>query len=832
MAAKKQKKTRAKKSEAPAKRGFQLSEKTQVYLALAFMFIFLLILLKPLAIDHLSPQGVDVLGSIAKMHSIREYKQQTGEQALFNPNLFSGMPIYHRLSPKAFSLDNLIAKLSRLFHAVFWYYFLGALGGFLLFRYLGMSPLMSLVGGLLFVLMPHYKSLYTEGHMAKLKALMYLPWVFLTFKYLLQKKNLLGMALFALAFGLQIRTQHYQIVFYTGLMVFALGVYPVIKNLREKDWSAAGKTVGLSLLALVLAVTMAAQPLFLAKEYLPYSKRGKTTVDVATAKGSTKQSTGVSFEYATQWSTHPSEIFSWLLPHFYGGMSGEYYDGSKFPQLKNQQIPGYWGHMPFTQSYEYMGVILLMLALIGLISHWRDSTIKSLFFLFIVLVLLSFGHYFRTFYSLFFNYFPFFNKFRTPMMSVTVSYFIIVLFAVYGLKYLIELAGQNVDWKKQKLVLYTLGGFALLGVILWLYGLGAAFTRPGEAYQGDTLEIIKQIRQEFYQRDIIRYFLLLALSGAAIFAYLKRKLPAVALIVILGGLQIADSLQVQSRVKPQYTDLEKLEHRYFRPNAIDHFLKSDKDLFRIFPAGKLFSDNRWVYFHQSIGGYSPIKMYAIEELVEKNIYNGWDRNLPFNWNVLKILNVKYVITQQPVQHPLLKLVKSDPAHNLYAYYFTQYLPRAFFVGKVQVIKDEIQRLRTINSPTFDPATTAILEEELNQPIEQPDSSFTKVLKFTPNELQLQVYTDKQSLLVISEVYYPPGWKIFVDGKRVSKVYKTDHAIQSIVLPAGAHQVVLRFEPDSYYKNVKISYASLGIIYLILLASLIRYLLNRKKQSSA
>ena len=831
MAAKKQKKTKAKRTEPQKPGGFTLSRQTQDYLSIAFIFLFLLILLKPLAIDHLSPQGVDVLGSIAKMHVVREYKQQTGEQALWNPNLFAGMPIYHRLSPKAFSLDNLLAKLSRLFHAVFWYYLLGALGGFLLFRYLGLSPLVSLIGGLLFVLFPHYKSLYTEGHMAKLKALMYLPWIFLTFRNLLQRKNLPAMALFALAFGLQIRTQHYQIVFYTGLMVFALGVYPVVKDLLEKDWSAAGKTVGLSLLALILAVAMAAQPLFLAKEYLPYSKRGKTTVDVDQASQPKKQGSGVSFDYATQWSTHPSEIFTWLLPHFYGGMSAEKYDGSKFPQLKNQRIPTYWGYMPFTQSYEYMGVILLMLAIIGLISNWKDTTIRSLFFLLLALIFLSFGRHFKTFYSLFYYYFPYFNKFRAPMMSVTVSYFIIVIFAVFGLNSLKELVREKTDWKEHKLIIYTVAGFFALGVIFWLYSLGASFSKAGETYQGQTLEIIKQIRQEFFRRDLIRYFVLLILSGAALLAYLKKKLPISTLIVILGLLQIADSLQVQARVKPEYTNLKRLERQYFRQTEIDRFLKSDKDLFRIFPSGQLFNDNRWVYFHQSIGGYSPIKMYAIEELVEKNIYNGWDRQLPFNWNVLKILNVKYVITQQPLQHPFLQLAKSDPGGKLYAYYFNQYLPRAFFVGRVEVIKDEVQRLKRINSKDFDPASTAILEEKLNEPISTPDSSFTKVLKFTPNELQLQVYTDKQSLLVISEVYYPPGWKISMDGQPVKKVYKADHAIQAIVVPAGEHRVMLKFHPDSYFRDIKISYASLGIIYLILLGSLIRFVLTKKRKAA-
>ncbi|NOX88744.1 MAG: hypothetical protein GXO77_06940 [Calditrichaeota bacterium] len=835
MSPKKQKKSAKKPAPLPQTKSFSLSTRTQDYLSIAFIFIFLLILLKPLAIDHLSPQGVDVVGSIAKMHSVREFHQKTGETALWNPSIFAGMPIYYRLSPKAFSLDNLFRILSRFLHSVFIYYLFGALGAFFLFRYLGMTPLLSLIGALSFVLMPHYKSLYSEGHMAKLQALMYLPWVFLTFRYFIDRRTILAAALFALTFGLQIRTQHYQIVFYTGLVVFALGIYPVLKDLLEKRFAVFFKTVGLLAVALILGISMAAQPLFLAKEYLPYSKRGKTTIDVSSQKPSTSaKNQGVSFDYAVQWSTHPAELLTWLLPRFYGGMSAERYDGSKFSNLKGQMIPTYWGHMPFTQSYEYMGVIILMLALIGLLSNWRNVLIKSLFFLFLVFVFLSFGRHFKAFYSLFFYYIPYFNKFRAPMMSVTVSYFIIVVFAVYGLKYLLDLAGQKLDLKQQKIVLYTVGGFFVLGVFLWFYSLGASFTKPsGEAYQGQTLEIIRQIRKEFFQRDLIRYFFLVILTGGAIFAFLKRKFPALALIIVLGLLNVFDLVQVQSRVKPEFTDTKRLERQYFKKNDIDNFLLQDKDLFRIFPAGKLFSDNRWAYYHQTIGGYSPIKMYVIEELVEKNIYNGWDARLPFNWNVLKILNVKYVITQQPIQHPFLRLVKKNPSGTLFAYYFTGHLPRAFFVGSYKVIKDERQRLRAINSREFDPAKTALLEEKLSAPISQPDSSYTRVLSFTPNEIKFDVYTDKQSLLVLSEVYYPPGWKIYIDGKQADKIYKTDHAVQSIIVPAGRHKVEMKFHPDSYFKNIKISYASLGLIYLVIVGWLVQsYLVRKSGKDSA
>ncbi len=831
MAHKKQKKTTKKSTtpkESPREPAFGLSTRVQDYLSVAVIFILLLILLKPLAIDHLSPQGVDVVGSLAKTHAINEYHKQTGEIALWNPNIFAGMPVYYRISPRAYSLDNLFAELSRFLHSVFIYYFFGALGAFLLFRFLGMSPLLSLVGALSFVLMPHYKSLYTQGHMAKLKALMYVPWAVLTFQYFIKKRNVLATALFALTLGLQIRTQHYQIVFYTALLIFAIGIYPILKDLLEKRYNQFFKTTGLLLLALVLGVMMAAQPLFLAKEYLPYSKRGKTTIDV-NAKTETK-GTGVSLDYATQWSTAPAELLTWFLPRFYGGMSVEHYDGSKFPTLKGQMIPTYWGQMPFTQSYEYMGVIFLMLAFIGLIAYYRRSVlIKSLFWFAVFLILLSFGRHFKMFYSLFYYYFPYFNKFRAPMMSVTVTYFVVVTFAVYGLKYLTDLAREKIDLKKQRFVLYTIGGFLALGIVLWFYSMGASFVKAsGEAYQGQTLEIVKQIRKEYFQKDLIRYFVLVVLAGAAIWAYLQKKLSAVALILIVGALNIFDLLQVQSRVKPQFTDVHRIERQYFRQTAIDQYLLKDKDLFRIFPAGKLFGDNRWAYYHQSIGGYTPIKMYAIEELVEKNIYNGWDPSLPFNWNVLKILNVKYVIAQQLLKHPFLKLVQQDPNNHLYAYYFTGYLPRAFFVGSYKVVKDDQQRLRIINSKGFDPAKTALLEEKLPAPIYQPDSSYTKVLKFTPNELKLEVYTDKQSLLVISQTYYPPGWKIFVDGKKVDKVFKTDHAIQSIIVPAGRHKVDMRFIPDSYYRDIRMASVSLIIIYLMILIPIAGYFVRKKR----
>ncbi len=824
--AKKKKKSAKEKQSAPVA-GARFNQKWLDILLPVVIAVFLAILLKPLVIDHLSPQGVDVLATIGKMHQVREFQKETGERALWNPYLFCGMPLYHRLSPVVFSVDTLLKKLGRWFSVVFMFYIFGALGFYLLARYLKMSPLVAFFGSLIFILMPHYKSLYLVGHLSKFEALMVLPWIFLSFRFFLDRRDILSAALFALSFGVQIRTQHYQIVFYTAVMVFALGVYPLLRDLLDRKFARFAKSTGLLIAGLVLAIGMSAQPLFLAKEYLPYSKRGKTTIDVD--QGKAKDSGGVSMKYATQWSTHPSEILTWLVPRFYGGMSSEKYDGSKYPSYRGQELPTYWGHMPFTQSYEYMGLITLLLALLGLLAYRKEKSILSLFIFALWLILLSFGRHLEWFYALFYNYVPFFNKFRAPMMSVTVTYFVFSVFALYGLKYLSQLK-RNGDWfKDHKTLWYVVGGFFVLGVVLWLYGQGASFSKPGgDRLQGQALEIIRTIRAEYFSHDVMRYIIIVLLSGGVMIGYVKNKINFSVLVLALGLIAVADLVNIQARVSKKYSDVKRIEQRYFRPTPTDKFLMNDPETFRIFPVGQLFGDNRWAYFHQTIGGYSPIKMYVIEELVEKNIYNGPDPKLPINWNVLKILNVKYVILQGPVEHSMLTPAFSDAQNKLYTYRFNERLPRAFFVGQTRVIKDELERLKTINSPDFDPAQTAILEEALTQKISQPDSSYAKVLAFSSNREEFEVYSDKTALLVISEVSYPPGWKIFLDDQPVDKIYKTDHAVMSIVVPQGRHKLELIFRPDSYYKNIKIAAVSAGLIYLGIFIPLVILYLRKKR----
>jgi len=822
MAKAKKRKGRNQQIKPETKNKFSLPLAQQDIIFLVAMTVFLVILLKPMVIDGLSPQGVDVVGSLGASHQTAEYYKDTGGHALWNPYLFSGMPQYHRIGPVTFSIDTILHYLSRYFSSVFIFYLFAAFGSYILFRYLKMSPLISFLATMIFILMPHYKSLYTEGHMAKFRALMILPWVLLSFLYFLDKRSLLAASLFAIIFGAQIRTQHYQIVFYTALLIFAVGLYPVLKDLLEKKYLAFTKSAALIFGAIILGIMMSSQPLFLAKEYIPYSKRGKTTINIEKPEQANKEtsaSDGVQIEYATQWSTHPSELMTWFIPRFYGGMSGEKYTGDAAPQLKGRLIPGYWGHMPFTQSYEYMGVISLILAIIGIYAFRKKPFILSLLILSAFFILLSFGRHFLFFYSLFYDYFPFFNKFRVPVMSVTVTSFIVSILAAYGLKYLSSHPLLQ-SFKENKSLLYIIGGFLALGVITLLMSKGFSYSFLRDNYDPRVLEIIKTARKELLSQDLIRYFILVVLAAAAIFAYLFRKISFNIMILILTVFILFDLIDVQSRYQNKYADIKKIEKQYFAKSQTDNFLLADKDIYRIFPAGRSFGDNRWAYYHQTIGGYSAIKMYTIEELIENSLYKGWDKNFPVNFNLLKILNTKYIVSSQMITHEKLTPVLEDKQNTLYTYMYKDRLSRGFFVGDYKIITDEYDRLREINRKEFDPSVTAILEEPLTEEIQTPDSSWGLVKSFSPNEINFEVYTDKKSLFVISEMYYPPGWKITVDDQPIDKIYKTNHALQSIVIPEGKHIVRLSFDPDSYNYYVNISYASAGILYIVVIFSLI------------
>jgi len=158
------------------------------------------------------------------------------------------------------------------------------------------------------------------------------------------------------------------------------------------------------------------------------------------------------------------------------------------------------------------------------------------------------------------------------------------------------------------------------------------------------------------------------------------------------------------------------------------------------------------------------------------------------------------------------------------------MPRAWFARDLEVVESPEAALAALWNPDFDPAYTAILEQPL-EGISEPQRAKVRQSKADLHELAYEYSSDTDALLVLSEVYYPAGWKAYLDGTQ-TPIYPTNYILRGVRVPAGEHTLKLRFEPESYSRSIKLSLAGLSLTLLALAAGLIwRYIPKRKEYSA-
>ena len=110
-----------------------------------------------------------------------------------------------------------------------------------------------------------------------------------------------------------------------------------------------------------------------------------------------------------------------------------------------------------------------------------------------------------------------------------------------------------------------------------------------------------------------------------------------------------------------------------------------------------------------------------------------------------------------------------------------------------------------------------------------DSADVIVLtSYAPNELKYHYTASSDRVAVFSEIYYPDGWNATVDGDPVD-VLRADWTLRAAALPAGEHDLVMRFAPASYRTGANISRASSITLILLLLLSIVGLFLPPRKK---
>jgi hypothetical protein len=732
-----------------------------------------------------------------------DFRESTGEEALWTNSMFSGMPAYQISTQYKANLIQYIDKalmlgLPRPANMLFLY----LLGFYILLLSLKVDYRLAVVGAIAFSFSSYFFIIIQAGHMTKAHAIAYVPMVVAAVLYTYRGKMFLGGVLTALTVALQLYCNHLQITYYLILMLLLIGIVQLVKDIKAKNLVDFAKRSGVLLFAGLLASGTSLTRLSTTMEYGKDSTRGKSEL----TDNLDNKTSGLDKDYATSWSYGVAETFTLLIPNFHGGASqgalttaSETYQAIKrAPNAKQliKQLPLYWGSQPFTSGPTYAGSIVILLFVLGLFFVTSRMRVWILLAT-IMSIMLAWGKNFMPLTDLFLNYFPGYNKFRAVSMILVIAEFTIPLLGFVALnKFLTSDTSANEKKKPLQLAFYIVGGLSLIFALMpslffdFVGGQDADLEKNGwpiDALQSDRAGLLSD--------DAWRSFIFIALTFGTLWLFLKNTLKSQYVIMIVGVLVLADMWTVNKRYlnDDNFARKRKVEVPYQATQADQQILKDTDPNFRVFNQSvSTFNDASTSYFHKSIGGYHGAKLKRYQELIESHIAKG-------NMAVLNMLNTKYFITP-----------KGQAQQNPGA------MGNAWFVNTVNIVTNADAEIAALNG--FNPSNTAIVDTRFSdQIINNLDNTSANITltEYKPNYLKYNSNSTINGIAIFSEIYYDKGWNAYVDGK-LSPHFRANYVLRGIRVPKGNHIIEFKFEPTTYKTGETISLAS-SIILLLLLA---------------
>jgi hypothetical protein len=779
--------------------------------------------------------GGDTVQWRASAESMIAYREATGREALWNPNMFAGMPgymvSYRLLIPQA---DFIVRAINEVAWPASTLLVL-LLGAYLLVFYLTKDKLAGVLAACAYGLTTYLPVILIAGHNSKFSTLAYAPWVVLAFVHVLRRPRLLSALLFAIALALDLRAGHVQVVYYFG---FLLGIWWLVEGVRAwraKQLRAFGAATGWLALGSVLALLMIAQPYLANFEYKDYTIRGAAAGD---AEG------GLDWFYAMRWSQGWGELITLAVADAYGGGGGTY-----------------WGPKPFTAGPHYVGGIVLLLAGLAL---WRvrRSAVWALGAGALFMVLFSLGEHFSALNLFMFDHFPLFDAFRVPETWLSTVAFALAVLAGFGLAYVGGREPTAEAERSKTKAIYAAAGVAI-GVVAVLLLFNTAlfdFERPGEYEQvveqiatsndvpatdprvGQAAErYVAEVRTERADRfrgDALRTLVFLVLAGGVLFAYRAGKLPRWGMQAALALLVVVDLWGVGRRyfnadvlVPSQEVEQEIPSYGFDRFIAERREEAGGSGRFRVLSleSGDPMSNARPSYYFESLGGYHGAKLRLYQDYIDHLLRNA-QTGLP-NANALDLLNTRYIVARGRL--PGMEVVFRDEQTGLLVLENPDAVPRAFFVGETEVVPEPEAMWERIQQASFDPRRTALLSAPIDfetTPLDSGSVAGVTLESYSPREIRWRVETDAPRLLVVSEVYYPAGWQATLDGEPVP-VYRADYLLRAVPVPAGEHTLVMRFAPRSHTIGLWMAGTSTALVYGLALVLLGRGLLRRRREQA-
>ncbi len=746
-----------------------------------------------------------------------DFRAATGEETYWTDAAFGGMPTYQLGAHYPHNYIKKIDLALRFLPRPADYLFLYFIGFYLLLISLKLDYKLAFLGALAFGFSTYLIIILGVGHNAKAHAIAYMPAVIAGILLCFRSKYLLGFIVLSFAMALEISANHFQMTYYLLLLVIIIGLVYLIDAFRKKQLPHFFKALGVMVVAVFIAVGTNATNLMATQEYTQFSTRSDSGLTI-TPEGTKKQSTGLNYDYITEYSYGIAESFNLFIPRFMGGSSSEKLDensemyaqlirmGASNAQAKDfaESAPTYWGDQPFVGAPAYIGASIIFLFVFALflikgrLKWWIvGGTLLSL--------ILSWGKNFGLVTEFFINYIPLYNKFRAVSSIQIILELCIPIFAVFGLYKLFNEFDRKEE--KQAALKWTTiltGGLAL--ALLLFKSAFFNFSGGSDAVYNEQMGVefvraLKEDRMSIFTADTLRSLILVLVAAGFIFGYLKQLINKN--IAILGFILLIlfDLVGVDKRyVNNENFVAARVMKTPFQKSAADQNILKDTGHYRVFDLSESpFNTGKTSFFHNSIGGYHAAKPKRMQDLYDFYISKN-------NIKILNMLNVKYIIV--PTKEGPTVQQNPDAYGN------------AWFVNNVKWVNSPDEAILSLAD--IDLRETAVINSKFKDEVKINNSTDTtstiKLVSYQPNHLEYTTNSTQDHIAVFSEMYYENGWNSYLDGQKVSH-FIVDYALRGMNVPAGEHNISFKFEPQVIKTGSGISLASSIILALLTLGGL-------------
>ena len=752
----------------------------------------------------------DIVQYSGMSKELKDYRSNYEKETYWVNNAFSGMPTYqlgakypHNYIKK---LDLLIRFLPRPADYLFLYF----IGFYFLMLSLKIEYRLAVLGALSFGFSTYLIIIIGAGHNAKAHAISYMPFVLGSIIYVVRKKYIIGFILTAIFLGLQLTANHFQMTYYLMFIVIVMAIWFVVKCIKENDRVHLIKTIVVLFTSLVFSLLMNSSNILTTMEYSKESTRGNSSSLTINSDGSPKEnfSKGLDREYITQWSYGVFESLNLFIPKIVGGGSSEKLDSnssfyqilrkSGYSPLESNQIvknsPTYWGNQPFVEAPAYVGIAVFFLFVFSVFLY-RGNHRSWLLASIILSLLLSFGKNFSFLTDLFISYFPIYDKFRAVSSIQVILELCIPIMAILGLSSLFS--DKIMTKSKIRALNFTGMVFLLILIVLYLIKGFLPFSGISDQYMDETIvEALIEDRKEIYVSQLLKSFIFISIIFSLIFLFIKEKLKKNYFIVSLAIIISTDLILFSKNYvnDENFVDAVNVENPY----NLDEVYKSiidDKSDYRVLDLTE--NSTKPNYFFNSINGYHAAKLGRYNDVMDFYL----NKN---HLNTLSMLNTKYIIFNQEGEKQIFKNEFSSGS--------------AWFVKEnINVFDDdqEIKSLDTLNYKEISVSQSFESKKYYN------NTSSIVVAEKKSDYIRYDVSSDDTGLIIFSEIFYPKGWKAYINDQEVT-MERFNYILRGLEVPKGKHRLEFVFDPTIVKLSSNISlFSTLGFVLIILVMILKR-----------